>query len=153
LIRKRPHGPRKGWTAEKLAKREKALGPNRHGGFNHNTLGCELCGARLWEAALSEFAKAVAINPWNAAFKANAARAWLGAGGLERAEALIAQALRQEPSSSHVHFVAGMVAERRGDKRAALRYYRRCLALGAAILNRRDVRENIRLLEEDVPGS
>jgi len=152
--RKVSRGPRKGWTPEALARREKALGPNPWGGYNHNNLGCEFFRMGAWLHAVHEFERAVEINPWNASFKANLARAYLAADELQKAQSSALAAMRQDASLAQAWFASALTQERLGDASVAIEHYRECLALKPALGLKREAEENLELLahEESMKG-
>jgi len=137
-------GPRaKSWTPEALARREKIIGRNPWGGYNHNNLGCEFARVGYWAPAVKEFETAVEINPWQASFKANLARAYLHVGELDKAQAAVDAALQAEPEMFAALMTAGMIQERSNHIDEALRWYRRCLSLKTSWSERRQVVESI----------
>jgi len=144
--RKVSRGPRKGWTPEALARREKALGPNPWGGYNHNNLGCEFFRMGAWLHAVYEFERAVEINPWNASFKANLARAYLAAGELKKAQVSALASLGQDASLAQAWFAGALTLERLGNTSEAIEHYRKCLSLKPALGLKREVEENLELL-------
>jgi tetratricopeptide (TPR) repeat protein len=137
-------GPRHGWTPEMLARREEALGPNPSGGYNHDDLGCEFYHAGLWNRAVSEFERAVQINPWKAAFKVHLARAYLAMDHLAKAKTAAQSALKQSPDSPEALLTLGIVCEKEGNFRLARILYERCLSHAPHWLIRRDAEENLR---------
>lgn len=139
-------GPRTVVTPRSLARREEALGPHPKAGGSHNSVGCEFFGAGMYAQASLEFAKAVRLNPWKAIFKANLARAYACDGRGDEAMEMMAAALRQAPDSADVLFAAGVIAEARKEPKAAILFYRRCLAAKPHILIERDARENLEVL-------
>ncbi|MBI5244674.1 MAG: tetratricopeptide repeat protein [Elusimicrobia bacterium] len=142
-------GPRaRTWTPEANARREKAIGRNPWGGYNHNNIGCEFARVGYWAAAVSEFERAVEINPWQASFKANLARAYLGAGELNKAQAAVDAALREEPEMFAAMITAAMIQEKLNHIDAALRWYRRCLSAKTSWSQSRQVVESIAWLIE-----
>lgn len=102
-----------------------------------------------WGHAVAEFERAVEINPWQAYFKANLARAYLVAGDLKKAEIMVAQALRQNATLAQTHFAAALIEEARGQMDAAIASYQKCLFLKPSLAIRRDVEENLNLLLEE----
>lgn len=126
-----------------MVRREKAIGPNPWGGYNHNSLGREFFQVGYWEMAVSEFEKAVEINPWQALFKVNLARAYLSAGDAKKAQRAVDAALRQEPNSVAGMFAAGLIHEKLGHADEAIRWYRRCLALKPSLGMRWQAEESL----------
>jgi Flp pilus assembly protein TadD len=129
-----------------LDRREEALGPNPSGGYNHDDLGCEFYRAGYWARAAAEFARAVRINPWKAAFKVHLARAYLSMDHLAKARSAIREALKQAPESPEALLAMGIVCEKEGKHRQARALYRRCLTQNAHWLIRRDAEENLQAL-------
>lgn len=146
--RDRLTGPRHGWTPEMRARREEALGPNPSGGHNHDDLGCEFYRVGLWNRAVSEFERAVRLNPWKAVFKVHLARAYLAMDRLDKAKAAAQAALDQSPDSPEALLALGIVCEKQGNFRQARVLYRRCLTHDAHWLIRRDAEENLRRMQE-----
>ena len=146
MVQRRYHGPRKGWTPEALARQERAIGRNPWGGHNHNSLGCEFAQAGSWELALSEFRRAVEINPWEALFKANLARAYLASGDAEKAQKTAEAALAQSPKLAAAMFVLALIFEERGRTKSAVHWYRRCLEAHPGLGMKREARENLEIL-------
>ncbi len=140
--------PGRSLTPESNRRREKAIGRNPWGGFNHNALGCELFAGRFFESAVLEFQIAIEINPWQAHFKANLSRAYVGLGRLEEAERWAMEALERKPDQTGALFSLGLVHEKRRQLAKALDYYVRCLKAKPPIEIRRDLEENIRNLME-----
>ena len=138
--------PPGGWTPEKVARRERALGRNPWGGGNHNSLGCEFFEMGLWERAASEFEIAIEINPWRAVFKANLARAYVVLGRYDDAERAARGALARDPKTSSAYFTLGLVCEAQGRLEEAADWYRICLASAPSIVIRHDVQEDLELV-------
>jgi tetratricopeptide (TPR) repeat protein len=122
----RPAGRRNDPAAE--AERERVLGPKPWAGFNHNNIACRFLAMDSLELAISEFREAVRLNPWKAIFKVNLARAYIRAGELKKAGALLAEAAEREPSLPEGFFAAGMLLEARGLPEKAAGAYESCLA-------------------------
>ena len=137
------------WTPEALLRREKAIGRNPWGGFNHNNLGCEFARVGYWIAAVSEFEKAVEINPWQASFKANLARAYLSAGDARKAQQTVEAALQQDPNLVEGMFAAGLIHEKIGHAGEAIRWYRCCLDSKPSLGTRREAEESLEWLTQE----
>ena len=119
------------------------------GGYNHNALGCEFARAASWQFAISEFEKAVQLNPWAALFKANLARAWLSAGNLTKAQAMADAALKQAPSLVDAMFAKALAEERSGRPHAAILWYRKSLSSKPSLGIKRDAEESLEILLAD----
>lgn len=132
-------------TPEALALREEAIGLNPWGGYRHNLLGCEFFRMGHWELAVAELEKAVRINPWEAEFGANLARAYVAQGALDKAERAARAALARDRSSASALFALGMIDDARKDYAAAADWYRRCLDSKPSIVIRRDAAENLEI--------
>ena len=143
---RRRREPRKGWTPEALARREKAIGQNPWGGYNHNNLGCDFAQMGAWEIALSEFKKAVEINPWEALFKANLARAYLASGDVEKAQTTAEAALARSPKLVAAMFAVALAFEHRGRTQSAVFWYRKCLGSKPGLAIKHEAEENLALL-------
>jgi tetratricopeptide (TPR) repeat protein len=143
---RRTRGPRKGWTPQARARREKALGRNPWGGYNHNSLGCEFARVCSWERAIFEFERAVDINPWEALFKVNLSRAHLASGEVEKARKLAEAALEQSPKLGAAMFALGMVMERLGSSKSAVSWYRKCLDSDPGLGIKHEAEENLEVL-------
>lgn len=137
--------PGKAWTPEALAAREEAIGRNPWGGYNHNTLGSELLRMRHYDLALSEFKRAIDINPWNADFKANLGRTYVLRGDLQNAEDAAREALVRDPHCAAAMFVLGLVCQEWKAHALAVEWYERCLASNPSVAIRRDALENLRI--------
>jgi len=142
--RKGPRG--RGWTPEALARREKVIGRNPWGGFNHNNLGCEFARVGYWAPAVLEFEKAVEINPWEALFKANLARAYLASGNAEKAQKTAEAALAQSPKLAAAMFALALIFEGRGRTTSAVHWYRKCLDSDPGLGMRHVAAENLAIL-------
>jgi len=99
-----------------------------------------------WLHAVHEFERAVEINPWNASFKANLARAYLAADELQKAQSSALAAMRQDASLAQAWFASALTQERLGDASVAIEHYRKCLSLKPALGLKREVEENLELL-------
>ena len=143
---RRSRGPRKGWTPQALALQEKAIGRNPWGGYNHNSLGCEFARVCYWERAVSEFERAVEINPWEALFKANLARAYLASGDVEKARKTAESALAQSPELGAAMFALALVCERLGRSKSAVSWYRKCLDSKPGLGIKHEAEENLATL-------
>lgn len=139
---------RRGMTPEAVARRERAIGLNPWGGYNHNSLGCEFFQMRSWRLAIVEFERAVEINPWQAHFKANLARAYIADGQIEKGEAAARAALERDPASAGAMFAMGLASEAGNDFGSAIIWYRRCLLSNPSIAIKRDAEENIAYVVE-----
>jgi tetratricopeptide (TPR) repeat protein len=137
-----------GMTPEAVARREKIIGLNPWGGYNHNSLGCEFGEMGSWALAASEFEMAIEINPWEPMFKANLARAFVALGRYEDAEAMAKAALARKPRLPLAFHALGLVSEVRGHYAKAAGWYRRCLDSGASVVIRREVQECLELVLE-----
>ena len=146
MARKRNGGPRKGWTPEAVARQERAIGRNPWGGYNHNSLGCEFARVCSWERAVSEFERAVEINPWEALFKANLSRAYLASGDAEKARLTAESALAQSPKLGAAMFALALVCERQGRRRSAMIWYRKCLDSDPGLGIKHEAEENLEVL-------
>jgi tetratricopeptide (TPR) repeat protein len=144
--KRRPTVPPGGWTPEKIARRERALGRNPWGGGNHNSLGCEFFEMGLWDRAVSEFEIAIEINPWRAVYKANLARACVALGRYADAERAAKAALARDPKTPSAYFTLGLVCEAQERFEDAADWYRICLASGPSIVIRRDVQEDLEIV-------
>ena len=121
-------GPKDGWTPEMTAAKEKALGPNPHGGYNHSSLGCEFFRVRMWAHAINEFEQAVEINPWEPRFKVFLARAYLAAGEFDQALQLSEAALAQAPEFPEALLAMALTLERMGETDKGAEWFKKCLA-------------------------
>lgn len=139
-------GPRDGWTPEMLARKEHALGPNPSGGFNHDALGCEFFQVGLWDKAVTEFERAVAINPWKAIFKFHLFRAYLAMKEIDKAERMAEAIQAQAPSMSEAALAIALVREHRGEWMQARTWYRRCLSLDPDPWVKEEAEENLAAL-------
>ncbi len=134
------------FTPEARDRRERLIGLNPWGGFNHNNLGCELFQMGHFAMAASEFQRAVEINPWKAHFKANLARALLALGEIERAQLMARKALEQEPRQPGALFAHALILENIGENKKAIAAYRACISAGPTIAIQRDIEENLKNL-------
>jgi tetratricopeptide (TPR) repeat protein len=146
MARKRNVGPRKGWTAEALARQERAIGRNPWGGYNHNSIGCEFARVCSWERAVSEFERAVEINPWEAFFKVNLSRAYLGSCDVEKARSMAEAALAQSPKLGSAMFALALAFERLGRGKSAMSWYRKCLDSRPGSGIKHEAEENLAML-------
>ena len=137
-----------GMTPEAGARREKIIGLNPWGGYNHNSLGCEFGEMGSWALAASEFERAIEINPWEAMFKANLARAYVALDRYDEAEAAANAALDRNPQLPLAFHALGLVSEVHGHYAKAAGWYRRCLDSGASVVIRREVQESLELVLE-----
>ena len=143
-------GPRDGWTPEMLARKEQALGPNPSGGFNHDALGCEFFQVGFWDKAVTEFERAVAINPWKAIFKFHLFRAYLAMKEIDKAERMAEALQTQAPSMSEAALAVALIREQRGERMQARTWYRRCLNLGPDYWVKKEAEENLAALRQYV---
>ncbi len=130
-------------TPEAELERERLLGPNPWAGFNHNNIACELFRMDSIKLAIAEFEEAVRLNPWEAIFKINLARAYIRNGEFEKAGSNLAEAAKREPFSPEGFFAGGLLCEATGKQQEAARCYEECLKYCPEGIIRNQAAENL----------
>ena len=133
-------------TPEAELERERLLGPNPWAGFNHNSIACELLRMDSVKLAISEFEKAVELNPWEAIFQDKPGQAYIRAGEFEKAGLNLAEAAKKEPLSPEGFFAGGLLCEATGKPREAALYYEKCLKYCPEGIIRNQAVENLSIV-------
>ncbi len=84
---------------------EERLHPNRYLGYNRDRLGVALLRREMFEAAASQFKRAVYLNPFEASFKQHLAWTLYRLANYTEALETINEALRQKPDDPDTHIV------------------------------------------------
>ena len=106
-----PHKKAATWedTAQANDRREDALRPNPYLGHNRNTLAMYLIERGAYPIAESELRRAIWLNPYEPAFKANLAWCLHKLGRNDEARECLKQAIEQGPDSAQVRQIAALM--------------------------------------------
>lgn len=97
--------------------REERLRPNRFLGYDRDHLGVALLRREMFEAAESQFRRAVWLNPYEAAFKQHLAWCLHKLGRDEEGLAMIKEAIEQKPDDPDALLVLERIMEKLQESR------------------------------------
>jgi serine/threonine protein kinase/tetratricopeptide (TPR) repeat protein len=100
----------------------------------------------LTSSALSQFSRAVQLNPRKAEYHLGLARAFLESGDMKHASDAIRQASTLDSTSFQFHDLQGRMAEMKRDTSEALKQYAICLVADSVSLRSREIRGRVQAL-------
>jgi tetratricopeptide (TPR) repeat protein len=91
---------------------EDRLRPNRFLGYDRDHLGVALLRREMFEAAKSQFQRAVYLNPYEAGFKLHLAWCLYKTGEFDKSLKVVEEALKQKPDDSDAPLIRQKVIEK-----------------------------------------